>query len=119
MAQIEECPKCMRNNGIMEDPCDGQLFKQHPLFSQDPHPLQIIAYDEVKLCNPLGIRVKQHKLGIIFSTLGNIHPNFWSSLQVINSSVCAVEPVIEKYGIDQVLQPFIRTYPFWLHRGLA
>ena len=26
-------------------------------FSQDPHALQIAYYDEVELCNPLGIHV--------------------------------------------------------------
>jgi len=80
MAQIEECPTRMCNDGIMED-FDGQLFKQHPLFSQDPHALQIIAYyDEVKLCNPLGTHVKQHKLGIVFYTL------YTSKVQVISAS---------------------------------
>jgi len=118
MAQIEECPTRMRNDGIMED-FDGQLFKQHPLFSQDPHALQIIAYyDEVKLCNPLGTHVKQHKLGIVFYTLGNIHPKFRSSLRVISLSY-AVVPVIEKYGIDQVLQPFIQDFSILATQGLS
>lgn len=105
MAQIEECPKRIRNDGVIEDFCDGQLFKQHALFSQDPFALQIIAYyDELELCNPLGTHVKQHKLGIVFFTLGNIHPKFRSSLRAINLALCAAVPVIEKYGIDQILQ---------------
>ncbi len=69
----------------MEDFCDEELFKQHPLFSRDTSALQIIAYyDEVELCNPLGSHVKKHKLGIVFFILGNIHPKYRSSLRAIN-----------------------------------
>lgn len=90
------------------------LFKQHPVFSQNPHPLQIIAYNEVEVCNPLGTHVKQHKLGIVFYTLGNIYPNFRSSLQVINSSVCDW-----KVWYRSSPTAFHTGHPFLLHRGLA
>ena len=120
MAQIEECPKCIRNDGVIEDFCDGQLFKQHALFSQDPFALQIIAYyDELELCNPLGTHVKQHKLGIVFFTLGNIHPKFRSSLRAINLALCAAVPVIEKYGIDQILQPFLQDLTILATQGIS
>lgn len=40
---------------ILQDMCDGDMFKKHPLFSTDEKAIQIIAYyDEVELCNPLG-----------------------------------------------------------------
>ena len=120
MTQIEECPKRIRNDGVIEDICDGQIFKQHPLFSQDPCALQIIAYyDEVELCNPLGTHVKQHKLGIVFFTLGKIHPKFRSSLRAINLALCAVVPVIEKYGTDQILQPFLQDLTILAAQGLS
>ena len=65
----------MHNNELLEDFCNGRLFKMHPLFSSDPHALQIIAYfDELEVCNPLGSHVKKHKLGLVFFSLGNIHP---------------------------------------------
>lgn len=49
----------------MEDYCDGSQFKQHPLFSNEPHSLQIMLYyDEVEVCNPLGSSAKIHKLGV-------------------------------------------------------
>lgn len=36
----------------------------HPLFRQNPHALQIIAYfDELEVCNPLGGQAEIHKLG--------------------------------------------------------
>jgi len=50
-------------------------FKNHPLFSQDPCALQIVAhYDELEVCNPLGSHVKSNKVGVVSYTLGNVHP---------------------------------------------
>ena len=44
------------------------FFKTHPLFSEDPCAVQLVAYyDELELFNPLGSHVKQHKLGIVFT----------------------------------------------------
>lgn len=46
------------------DFCDGQFFKHHPLFSENPHALQIIVYyDDVEVANPLGSYRGSHKLG--------------------------------------------------------
>ena len=106
--EIENCPNRIHSDNIIEDFCDGTLFHEHPLFSKDPYALQIIAYyDEVEMCNPLGSHIKKHKLGIVFFTLGNIHPKFRSSLCVINLLLVATIPVIERHGIDKILQPFI------------
>ena len=92
----------------MEDFCDGSLFQKHALFSKDPHALQIIAYyDEVKMCNPLGSHIKKHKLGIVFFTLGNIHPKYRSTLRAINLVLVATVPVIERHGINEIMKPFL------------
>ena len=41
----------------MGDFCDGQYFKQHPVFKDNPNALQfIIYYDDIKVANPLGAR---------------------------------------------------------------
>jgi len=53
-----------RTDGLLEDYCDGSDFKQHPLFSKQSKSLQIMLYyDELEVCNPLGSKVKTHKLG--------------------------------------------------------
>jgi hypothetical protein len=97
----------IHNDDIIEDFCDGSTFRNHPLFSQDPEALQIIGYyDELEVCNPLGSHIKKHKVGIVFFTLGNIHPRFRSTFRAINLAIVATKPVLEKHGIDAVLQPF-------------
>ena len=50
---------------VLGDYCDGSLFQTHPLFSVEPHALQIMLYfDELEVCNPLGSSAKVHKLGV-------------------------------------------------------
>ena len=49
---------------MIEDYCDGKLFRTHPLFSSDPTALQIMLYyDELEIANPLGCKAGKHKLG--------------------------------------------------------
>ena len=61
--------KVLRGHKVQDehlgDFCDGSLFKNHPLFSVEPHALQIMLYfDELEVCNPLGSSAKVHKLGM-------------------------------------------------------
>ena len=108
LEQIDTCPQRIHTDGLIEDFCDGTLFTRHPLFSQDPYALQIVAYyDELEICNPLGAHIKRHKRGIVFYTLANIAPKFRSQLKLINLSIVTTVPVIEKYGLDCILKPFI------------
>ena len=51
--------------------------------------------------------MKKHKLAIVLYTLGNIRPQYRSSLRMINLLIAATIPVVEKHGIDQILQPFV------------
>ena len=54
----------------MQDYCDGDAFKEHPLFSSDQTALQlIIYYDEIETCNPLGSYTSIHKLGMLMYML--------------------------------------------------
>lgn len=50
--------------GHMYDYCDGQIYKNHPLFMTEPNALQLIAYyDDIETSNPLGSYRTKHKLG--------------------------------------------------------
>ena len=55
------------NSEYMYDFSDGQIYKEHPLFSKDHRALQLIMYtDEVETANPLGSYRGQHKLSKVF-----------------------------------------------------
>ena len=63
MNQIQSGPHYL-SDGLIGDLCDGEMFKEHPIFARNPKALQIIAYyDLVEIVNPLGTRTGTHKLG--------------------------------------------------------
>ena len=108
-SQVDTCNSRVHRDGRIEDFCDGELFKSHALFSKDPKALQIIAYyDELEVCNPLGSHVKTHKLGLFYYMLGNIEPQYRSSLRCINLLAVTTSVMIEKYGLDEIMKPFIQ-----------
>ncbi|EDO36048.1 predicted protein [Nematostella vectensis] len=89
-----------RQDGMIADFCDGQVFKEHPLFSRDPHALQIILYyDEVEVVNPLGSKTSKHKVGILIQ-----NSNSNSILKAIQLLAVAKRPVIQKYGCNEILR---------------
>ena len=118
--EVQQCQFRIHNDGVLEDVCDGSIFKEHPLFAYDPYALQIIAFlDEVELCNPLGTHFKKHKLAIVLFTLGNIHPKRRSSLKVINLLIAATVPIVQKHGIDKVLEPLVRDLKILSTEGVS
>lgn len=96
------------NDGMLKDFCHGSTFANHPLFSEDPNALQIIAYfDELEVTNPIGTYIQTHKLGCLFFSLGNVRPQYRSSLKSIYLVGVARSQDITRYGIDIFLQPFV------------
>ena len=90
------------------DFCDGMSFRMHSHFNSYDKALQIIAYyEELEICNPIGSYVKKHKLGCVFFSLGNIRPQFRSSLKSIFLVALGKYKDIEEYGIDSFLRPFV------------
>ena len=96
-------------SGSYFDFCDGSFFQNNAVFKENPtNCLQIIAYyDEIELCNPLGTSVKKHKLGCIFYTIGNLHPKHRSTFKTIFLSTIVNHTLVERHGINAVLQPFV------------
>ena len=88
------------SNKYHHDFCDGSFFKAHPLFSCDPHALQIVGYyDDVEIVNPLGSYVKKHKLGCLIFYIGNVRPQFRSTLKSIQLLAVGLTKDIQHYGI--------------------
>lgn len=51
-------------DGLLRDFCDGEDFKRHPLFGQDPQALILHCYyDDFQVTNPLGSKTRKHKIG--------------------------------------------------------
>lgn len=48
-------------------------------------------------------------VGVVYYTLGNIDPKHRSQLGAIQLLAVATSPIIKKYGIDPILQPFMES----------
>ena len=101
-------PHLTASSNLFQDFCDGSLYKSHPLFSCDPHALQIIGYyDELEVVNPLGSYVKKHKLGCLFFFLGNVRPQYRSTLKNMQLIAVGRSKDIQHYGVNTFLAPFV------------
>lgn len=96
---------------IMRDFCDGEDFKQHPLFGLGTDPQALILhfyYDDFQVTNPLGSKTKKHKIGAFYFVLGNLRPQFHSVINMIQLVALCPVPYISTFGMDKILQPFMR-----------
>lgn len=57
---------------------------------------------EISLCTYF-----QLFLGVVYYTLGNIDPKHRSQLGTIQLLAVVTSPIIKKYGIDSILEPFM------------
>ena len=101
-------PRVSESN-FLADFSDGTAFRSHPMFSVNPHALQIFAYyDDVEVVNPLGAYTKTHKLGCLFFFLGNVRPQFRSTLKTIHLLAVGRSIDIQTYGMNVFLTPFVK-----------
>lgn len=95
-------------NDTMHDICDGQQYKNHPLFSNNPQAIQICLYfDEFEVVNPLGSKRGIHKVGAFYINFKNLPPKWNSSLDNIHLLALCNCLDIKKYGFDSILAPFV------------
>jgi hypothetical protein len=116
LEQLLNCPEILQqwkmpstpNGNIINDFHHASYSQAHQILS-DPHALKIIGYfDEIEIVNPIGSARKKHKLGVFMWQLGNIHPQYRSSLHSINLCAVAKASSIRKCGIDLLLADFIQ-----------
>ena len=96
-------------DGMVRDFCDGDVFKNSPLFQRHENALQIELYDDEFTCtNPLRRRAKKHKLFAVYFLLGNLAPKYRSKLDMIQLAALCPQELVKKYGISAVLAPIIK-----------
>ncbi|XP_022043364.1 uncharacterized protein LOC110946095 [Acanthochromis polyacanthus] len=94
--------------GIYKDFCDGNYFRNHPLFSVKPNSLQIqIFYDDFETGNPLGSKHGIHKVGRVYFVLRNLSPKIHSALMNIHLLALFHTEDVKKYGFNAILEPFV------------
>ena len=102
-----------RSDGnMMNDLCDGDYIKTHPLFLAHPNALQIILHcDDIEIVNPIGSHTKKHKLSMFYYTLGNIPPHLRSNLNAIQLIAVAKSCDLRKESqcVGKLLRDFIKS----------
>lgn len=94
--------------GFYRDINDGSYFRNHTLFSQQEHALQIqIFYDDFETANPLSSKKGVHKLGCIYFILRNLPPKLNSVLMNIHLVALFHTEDLKKYGFDPILKPLV------------
>lgn len=85
---------------------DGLLFQKCAFLKQHPNALQfILYYDELEVCNPLGSKAGNQKLGMFYMVFGNISPKYRSTLKMINLVAVVKASYVKLHGMDQILEP--------------
>ena len=98
--------------------CDGTYICSHPLRGQGEIFLQfVISYDDLELKNTLRSN-KIHKLGMLYFTLLNIPPQYWSQLNNIFLLVLARTKDVKQFGFDQLLQDFLSSFKLLRDEGV-
>ena len=118
-------PDTSQNENVLSDFCDGTIFQNHELFSNDPAALQILLYfDDINLSNPLTNKV--HKITLFYYQLGNIRKEYRSKLDSIHLFAVCKTSYMRFYGLNSILEPLVkelkslgsnRGYPFRVFDG--
>lgn len=98
------------DNGIYESIFDGSVFKNVKSIMRNNNViLMSLYYDETELVNPLGSKVKKHKIGAFYFTIFNL-PDFLNSTLVHNHLVALfkVVDVLDDASLNKIIEPIIR-----------
>ena len=112
---------------------DGNLYKNHPIFSHVEYGLEIILYsDEFEIVNPLGPHKKKHKLMAFYFTLGNLHQRCKSQMSAMFLVLLCKSSSVQKHGFSAIAAVINRElsvlendgivvdgYPCAIHGALA
>jgi hypothetical protein len=89
---------------IATDICDGKVLQDINV----QHFLQVLLYlDKIEIVNPIGTRVKKHKLTMVYFTLSIIPPAFRSRYEAIQLLAVAKTVDLKRYGTKALLSDFI------------
>ena len=77
MTTVYNIMQVFKQRDPSHDYCDGEIYKNHPLFSTHQDALQLIIYfDEIETANPLGSYRGYHKLGKLKSFFQGVTMTF-------------------------------------------
>lgn len=95
--------------GVYRTVTDGLFYKHHPVVVK--HGTTTIAIlihmDDAEPCDPLKSKANKNNLRLVYWTIGNIHPDYRSSLKAINLLAVTKARVAKLKGNDFLFEDFI------------
>ncbi|XP_013855791.1 uncharacterized protein LOC106511580, partial [Austrofundulus limnaeus] len=93
---------------ILRDVYDGQHFKHHQLFSENPESLKLILYqDSFEIVNPLGSAKRTHKVLAVYLSVANLPIHLRSNTDNMFLVLLCVENDLKRFGIDKVFSELL------------
>ncbi len=109
-----------RSDNVLEDVCDGTVFKSDAFFELNPQALRIHLYtDEFEVCNPIGPKKGRHKMVGFYYTIGNFHPKFRSQTRFIFLAILVKYKYLQENGYSKILEPLINDLNLLQERGIT
>lgn len=113
-------PVCNEDDNLFSSFDDGQICKNHNLFSTNKEALKINMFcDEFEVCNPLGVHRKNHKILAFYYVLGNIYPEFRSSVDNIQLLILVKSVHVKYFGIKAIVEPLIEDLNVLASQGIS
>ncbi|XP_056445578.1 uncharacterized protein LOC130381819 isoform X2 [Gadus chalcogrammus] len=93
---------------VFTDLYDGQNFKCHQFFNENPESLKLILYqDSFEVVNPLGSGKKTHKVLAVYLSLANLPIHLRSNTDNMFLVLLCVENDFKRFGIAKVFSELL------------
>lgn len=98
---------------------DGTVYKTNSFFQINRNAIQIQLYfDEFEVCNPLGSKTGNHKIGAFYFIINNFPTHINSKLQNIFLAALCYNVNIKKFGINPVLDVIVHDIKVLERQGI-
>ncbi|XP_053090764.1 uncharacterized protein LOC128318517 [Pangasianodon hypophthalmus] len=93
---------------VFTDLYDGQNFKCHLFFNENPESLKLILYqDSFEILNPLGSAKKMHKVLAVYISLANLPIHLRSNTDNMFLVLLCVEDDLKRFGVVKVFSELL------------
>ena len=100
ISQLEAAPE-----HFLIDVCDGTFYKEHAILGREKTLILMLYFDDFEVCNPLGST--SHKISMFYYGIANYPLYYRSKLCSINLLGVARRDIVDQYGVDKILEPFV------------
>ena len=96
-----------------------KYFNEHPYFQGNRSLIRLHFYfDELEVCNPLGSSKSKNKLACFYFFVGNIGPNYYSSLRNIFLALVKTD-TLKKHCLSKIVASLVKDFQKFQTEGIS